>query len=317
MAKYLVRRLLLCLVTFIGITVIVYFMASLAPGSPLDAMLAEPGMSLEEQERLAAQWGLDKPVVVQYFSWFGQMIQGNLGYSYRTSQKVTGMVLDALGPTVLLTFSSLFLAYLIAIPIGIRSARKPYSAGDYAATTCALVANALPGFFTGMVAIYIFSVKLKWLPMSGMYTSSATATVWEVLRHLILPASCLAIQQLGSVMRHVRSNMLDILSEDYVRTARAKGLAEKRVVGLHALRNSMIPIVTLFSTSIPFLIGGAVVTESIFSWPGLGSLMVTSIQGRDYPVIMGISVVIAIAVLVGNLLVDLIYGLLDPRVRYE
>ncbi len=317
MAKYFIRRLALCVITFIGITIIVYSMASLAPGSPLDAMLAEPGMSLEEQERLAEQWGLDRPVIVQYFSWFGQMVKGNLGYSYRTSQKVTDMVLEKLGPTVLLTFTSLILAYLIAIPIGIRSARKPYSAGDYVSSTCALIANALPGFFMGMVAIYLFSVKLGWLPMSGMYTSSSDKSVLDVARHLILPALCLAIQQLGSVMRQVRSNMLDILGEDYVRTARAKGLAEKRVVFLHALRNSMIPIITLFSTSIPFLIGGAVVTESIFSWPGLGSLMVTSIQARDYPVIMGISVVVALAVLIGNLLVDLVYGLLDPRVRYD
>ena len=315
MGRYFLKRLMLCVITFVGITVIVYGLAAMAPGSPLDAMLAEPGMTLEEQQRLEARLGLDKPVYVQYFSWFGEMVRGNLGYSYRTSQPVTRMVLDKLGSTVLLTFTSLIIAYLIAIPIGIHSARNPYSAGDYAASACALIANAMPGFFMGMVAIYIFAVKLKWLPMSGMYTSSTSKDFLDVARHLVLPAMCLAIQQLGSVMRHVRSNMLDILNEDYVRTARAKGLAARRVVFLHALRNSMIPIVTLFSTSIPFLIGGAVVTESIFSWPGLGSLMVTSIQARDYPVIMGISVVVAIAVLLGNLLVDLIYGLLDPRVR--
>lgn len=317
MSKYIIRRLLLCLVTFFGITVIVFIMNNMAPGSPLDALLADPGMTVQEMERRAQQLGLDQPLFVQYFSWLGELLKGNLGFSFRMSRSVNSIIAERLGPTLLLTFTSLVIAYLIAIPIGIASAKHPYSLGDYISSAGALTATALPGFFMGMIFIYVFALKLKWLPIGGMYSSSSDKSFWSMLQHLMLPAMCLAIQQIGNVMRQVRSNMLEVLGEDYVRTARAKGVSEHNVVYQHALRNAMIPVVTLFGTSIPFLIGGAVVTEQIFSWPGIGMLMVSSIQARDYPVIMGITVVVSIAVLLGNLLVDLAYGLLDPRIRYD
>lgn len=317
MTKFIIRRLLLCLITFLGITIIVFGMTAMAPGSPIDALLADPGMTIQEMERRSAQLGLDQPLYVQYFTWLGELLKGNLGFSYRTSRSVNAMIGERLGPTMLLTFTSLFLAYLIAIPIGIASAKKPYSLRDYVSSACALITTALPGFFMGMVFIYIFSLKLGALPVGGMYSSGADKSFLSLLQHLILPALCLTIQQLGNVMRQTRSNMLEVLNEDYTRTAHAKGLNEFNVVYKHALRNAMIPIVTLFGTSIPFLIGGAVVTEQVFSWPGIGMLMVSSIQARDYPVIMGITVIVAIAVLLGNLLVDIAYGFLDPRIRYD
>jgi len=227
------------------------------------------------------------------------------------------MVGQRLGPTLLLTFASLLLAYLIAVPVGVFSATHPYSLGDYISSTAVLIVTAFPGFFLGMVFIYLFAVKLPILPMGGMYGSSSHKTALSMLDHLIMPATCLALQQLGNVMRQVRSSMREVLGEDYVRTARAKGLGENTVVYRHAFRNALIPVATLFSTSLPFLIGGAVVTEQVFSWPGMGQLMVTSILARDYPVIMGITVVVSLFVLIGNLLVDLLYGLLDPRIRYD
>jgi peptide/nickel transport system permease protein len=316
-SQYIIRRILLGVITFFGITIIVYTMSSLAPGSPMDAMLADPGMTAEEVGRRAAQLGLDKPLYIQYFSWLGQLLHVNLGFSYRTSQSVISMIAQRLGPTLLLTFSSLLISYLIAIPIGVHSATHPYSTGDYISSTAVLVATAFPGFFLGMVLIYLFAVKLPLLPMGGMYSSSSQKTFGSLMGHLIMPAMCLALQQLGNTMRQVRSSMREILGEDYVRTARAKGLSENVVVYRHAFRNALIPVATLFSTSLPFLIGGAVVTEQVFSWPGMGALMVTSILARDYPVIMGITVVVSVFVLIGNLLVDLVYGILDPRIRYD
>lgn len=317
MSQYIVRRIMFGIVTFFGITIIVYAMTSFAPGSPLDAMLADPGMTAGEVARRTSQWGLDKPIYLQYFTWLGQLLRGNLGFSYRTSQSVMAMVGQRLGPTLLLTFASLLLAYLIAVPVGVFSATHPYSLGDYISSTAVLIVTAFPGFFLGMVFIYLFAVKLPILPMGGMYGSSSHKTALSMLDHLIMPATCLALQQLGNVMRQVRSSMREVLGEDYVRTARAKGLGENTVVYRHAFRNALIPVATLFSTSLPFLIGGAVVTEQVFSWPGMGQLMVTSILARDYPVIMGITVVVSLFVLIGNLLVDLLYGLLDPRIRYD
>jgi peptide/nickel transport system permease protein len=317
MGNYIFRRLLLVIVTFLGITIIVFFISYMAPGSPIDYLLAEPTISAEELVRRAEQLGLHKPVYIQYFSWLGQLLHGNLGFSYRTYRSVSEMIRECLGNTLLLTFSSLLIAYIIAIPIGIYSARRPYSPGDFLSATGALFAMAMPGFVIGMFFIFIFSAKLGWLPMSGMSSSNTSRSALDVLLHLIMPSLCLAIQQIGYIMRQMRSSMLDVLNEDYIRAARAKGLSTHHVVYTHALRNALAPMVTLFGTSLPFLIGGAVVTEQVFTWPGIGSLMVSSITARDYPVIMGITVVVAIAVLIGNLIVDITYGILDPKIRYN
>ena len=281
MFKYTVKRLLVAIPTFFGITVLVYLISAMAPGSPLEMLMA----TKESMEALKTQMGLNDPAIIQYFRWLAAMLQGNLGISYRNSLPVLGQVLEKLGPTLILTLSSTVLSVLIAVPLGIMSAYKPYSAWDYASSGFAFVGASTPTFFTGLVMIYI------------------------------LPCLVLTIFNIGSILRQTRGSMMEVFSEDYIRTARAKGLTEPRVVIIHGLRNALIPVVTVLSTMIPFMFGGAVVAEQVFSWPGLGSLMVQSINARDYPMIMGITVVIAAAVLIGNVLTDIAYSLLDPKIR--
>lgn len=317
MKKYVAKRLFIAIPTFIGITILVYLLSSLAEGSPLDMLLSNPYITAEEIARKRVEYGLDKNVFVQYFNWLKQLFQGNLGYSYRTNLPVLGMILERLGPTLLLTFSATIFSVLVAVPLGIMSAYKPYSGWDYISSGLSFIGSATPNFFAGLLLIYIFSVRLKLLPIGGMYDTSGIRTLPMLLKHLILPAMVLSIQQVGRLIRQTRGSMLEVLSEDYVRTARAKGLRENKVLIRHALRNALIPVVTELGMMIPFLIGGAVVTEQIFGWPGLGSLMVMSITARDYPVIMGITVFVAVAVLLGNLLTDLIYSVLDPRIRNQ
>ena len=288
--------------------------SAMAPGSPLEMLMADPMATKESMEALKTQMGLNDPAIIQYFRWLAAMLQGNLGISYRNSLPVLGQVLEKLGPTLILTLSSTVLSVLIAVPLGIMSAYKPYSAWDYASSGFAFVGASTPTFFTGLVMIYIFAVKLRVLPMGGMY-DAGVHTVASAVNHLILPCLVLTIFNIGSILRQTRGSMMEVFSEDYIRTARAKGLTEPRVVIIHGLRNALIPVVTVLSTMIPFMFGGAVVAEQVFSWPGLGSLMVQSINARDYPMIMGITVVIAAAVLIGNVLTDIAYSLLDPKIR--
>jgi peptide/nickel transport system permease protein len=283
----------------------------------MDALLADPGMTIAEIERRKEQIGLNQPIFVQYLVWLKELLQGNLGFSYSTYRPVADMIFERMGATLLLTVSAVLLSYIIGVPLGIMSSLKPYSIRDYTSSTLAFVASGFPGFFLGMMLVFFFSIKLKWLPMGGMYGSDGTRSIFAVVRHLTLPSLSIAIPEIGKVLRHVRNTMLEVLQEDYVRTAKAKGVSPSGVVVVHAFRNSLIPVVTVFSGSIPFMFGGAVVMERVFSWPGLGTLMINSITSRDYPVIMGISVIIAIVVLLANLLADLLYGLLDPRISYR
>lgn len=315
MKQYIIKRLLIAIPTFFGITILVYVLSSLAPGSPLDMLLSNPYITAEEIARKRVEYGMDKSVFVQYLSWLGQLLRGNMGYSYRTNVAVVTMILERLGPTLILTFSATIFSVLIAVPLGLMSAYKPYSPWDYLSSGLSFLGTATPNFFAGLILIYFFAVQLKLLPIGGMFDTSGQRTLPDLLVHLILPALVLSFQQVGRLIRQTRGSMLEVLSEDYVRTARAKGLQENLVLIRHALRNALIPVVTELGMMIPFLIGGAVVTEQIFGWPGLGSLMVLSISARDYPVIMGITVLVAVAVLLGNLLTDLVYSTLDPRIR--
>lgn len=315
--RYIIKRLLTSIPTFLGITVLVYVVASLAPSSPLEILFNDPMATQAEMEEMKRNLGLDQPVIIQYLRWLGQLLQGNMGTSLRTNGDVMEMIMGRVGPTLVLTGSAMLLTALIGLPLGIMSAYKPYSKWDYVSSGLSFIGSAMPNFFAALVLIYLLCVKVNLFPTSGMYDTSGNKTTLMFLHHLVLPAVVLAIQQIGSLIRQCRGSMLEVLQDDYVRTARAKGLRERPVLVKHALRNAWIPLVTWFGMQIPFLIGGAVVTEQIFGWPGLGSLMVMSINARDYPVIMGITVVIAVAVLIGNLIVDLVYGLLDPRIRYD
>lgn len=313
--KYAVKRLLIAIPTLFGLTILVFFLASAAPGSPVEMLMSDSMATEEGLAKMEESLGLNDPVYIQYFRWVSQIVQGNMGTSYRTYQPVWGMVADRIGPTLILTGTALLIALLVAIPLGCLAAYKPYSIFDYISSGLSFFGSATPNFFAGLIAIYIFCVIMGWLPISGMYDSLTNRSFSSLIRHLILPASVLSLQLLGGFLRQIRSSMLESLGEDYINTARSKGLRERSVVFSHALRNSLGPLISQIGLSIPLLIGGTVVIEQIFGWPGIGSLMVLSINSRDYPTIMGLTVVIAITVLVGNILVDLAYGIIDPRVR--
>ena len=318
MGKYVLKKLGIALVTFFGITLLAYVLTSMMPGSPVDYIVSSnPNMTAEQVAALEEEMGVNQPVVIQYVKWLGQFLQGNLGYSYRTGNPVFQEILSKLGGTLLLVGASMVVSLIIAIPLGTLAAVKPNSLYDYISSGLAFVGNSTPGFFAGMIFIYFFCVKANIFPMGGMYTSPSDKSVGDLLYHMVLPCAALALQQIGGYMRHVRSNMLETLGEDYIRTSRAKGLRRGRVIVVHGLRNAMIPIITIVGMNIPLLIGGSVVTETVFTWPGIGTLMTTSINARDYPLIMGVTVMVATAVLLGNVLIDLIYCLVDPRVKYS
>lgn len=317
MKKYVMRRFLIAIPTFIGITILVFMISSLASGSPLELLLNNQNISAAEVERQRIKLGLDQPVYIQYFSWIKNFFQGNLGNSYRTGQPVMKMILDGLWPTILLTLASVVIACLISFPLGIQSARYQNKAWDNSSSVFSFLATSTPSFFLALIFLYFFSVKLKLLPIGGMYDTGKAETLGSMARHLIMPAFVLGMQLVGSLIQYTRSSMLEVMQEDYVRTARSKGIKEKAVILKHVLRNSLIPVVTYLGMEIPLLIGGAVVTEQVFSWPGIGNLMIKSIDARDYPVVMGITVLVAAAVLLFNILTDLIYGILDPRIRYN
>lgn len=316
MLRYLEKRIIVGIFTFFGITILVYFLSSLAPGSPLEMLFMDPNATAEAMQMMEQRLGLDQPFYIQYFRWLSQLLQGNLGVSYRTGQPVIADIMQRIGPSLLLTISSLIFSLIIAIPLGIISAVKPYSKWDYVSSGISFIGASLPNFFAGLLLIYFLSIRIKIFPSGGMYDSSGDQSLVMLMRHMFLPMLVLSLQQVGSLLRQTRGSMLEVLNEDYIRTARAKGCLERRVLVRHALRNGFSPVLTRIGMMIPFLAGGAVVTEQIFSWPGMGSLMVLSINSRDYPVIMGITVFIAAAVLIGNLLIDLAYSLLDPRVGH-
>lgn len=315
-ASYFIKRIVLAIPTFFGITVLVFFLANLTPGSPLDAFL-QPGVTEDELERLRISLGLDQPVYMQYFSWLSQLFEGDLGYSYSTSRPVAEMVAERLPNSALLAFASVVLSALIALPFGIMAASKPGAARDKASSFISFVLMATPNFFLGLILIYLISVKLHLLPSSGMYSSTGNKDFLDLLLHMILPCLVLSFQQIGNWFRQMRGSLKEVLQEDFIRTARAKGLSKWHVIRRHGLKNALIPVITVIGMSIPELIGGAVVTEQLFGWQGIGSLLMTAITARDYPVIMGATVTIAIIVLVVNIIVDFLYGLLDPRISYK
>ena len=314
MWKYVAKKILLALPVLLGITLIDYLIMCLA-GSPLDMMIS-PRATQEAVAMKAQQLGLDQPVLVQYLSWLGQLFQGNLGYSYKSYQPVAEMIGSQMAPTLLLMGVSLVLGLLIAVPAGIYSAIHRYQKRDFAVVTASFFGSSIPGFFLALILIYVFNVRLGWLPSSGMFTPGTGGDFWDVVRHLIMPAVVLAVSVAGSNIRYIRSAMLEILEMDYLRTAKAKGIGRFLVINKHALRNALLPIVTVIGMQIPTLFGGAVIIEQIFSWPGLGLVTMNAITGRDYPVIMGVCVLSAVVVQVSNLLTDIVYALVDPTIKY-
>ena len=314
MAKYITKRILIMIPVFFGMTALVFFLSQMTPGSPVDAMIT-PEMNAADIQRLEARLGLDKPIYIQYIRWLGRLFQGDLGFSYRTSQAVISNIGERVMPTLTLMLTVLAVGVLVGVTLGVLAACKPYSVWDTIASGLSFIGSGMPGFFIALVFIYIFSVKLGWLPTGGMYTNATTQSLGDLAKHLVLPTLSMALGSAGSYIRQTRSAMLEVMGEEYVKMARAKGMRERTVLYRHALRNAMLPIVTTIGMSVPGLVGGAVITEQIFGWPGMGSLLVMSVNYRDYPVIMGITMYITIAVLITNLLMDLIYAVLDPRIR--
>ena len=317
MAKYILKRIMQAIPTFLIITAVVFFLSNMAPGSPLDMIKAGGELTKEAEEALRAQYGLDKPVAVRYFTWLLAVLQGDFGISTRTQQPVWNLVSERIVPTLILSLSSLAVSLLIAIPIGVMAAVKPYSIWDNISSFLSFVGAAAPNFFIALILVYVFAVKLGVLPAMGMYSGNKNNDLWDLIRHLVLPCFVMVIQILGNFVKQTRGSMLDVLNEEYVKTARSKGLAEGTVTVKHILRNAWIPIVASIGMTVPLLAGGATVTEQVFGWPGMGSLLILSISQRDYNTIMGITILIAAAVLIANLLIDLVYAYLDPRIRLD
>ncbi|MBQ8592464.1 MAG: ABC transporter permease [Lachnospiraceae bacterium] len=315
MIKYIMKRILIAIPVLIGITVIDYAIMCMA-GSPLE-MMQGPRISEAAVEAKEIALGLDKPFYIQYFVWLGQLLQGNLGYSMKSFLPVGTMIAEHIGPTLLLMGVSMLVGLLLAVPAGIYSAVHQYSKGDYSIVTLSFLGSSIPGFFLSLLLIYLFTIKLGWLPSSGMMTLGTEGGFIDIVQHMIMPVLVLAVSMAGTNIRYIRSAMLEILQADYIRTARAKGIGRFLVVHKHALRNALIPIVTVIGMQIPMLFGGAVVIEQVFSWPGLGLMTLSAITSRDYPVIMGVCLLSAVVVLIGNLLTDILYAVVDPTIQMQ
>ncbi|KPH79557.1 MULTISPECIES: ABC transporter permease [Bosea] len=319
MGAYLLRRMLIAIPSLLGISLILFTVLALAPGDPFSEMATNPNVPPEVREALRASFGLNDPIMVRYLRWLSNMVQGDWGFSFASRIDVDQLILQRVPTTLFVVGSSQILALCIALPVGIYAATRPYSVFDQVANTLAFVGFSLPTFFTGLLLILIFSVTLDWFPF--VYRSDLAATgwrwYWEMFRQAIMPITVLGLFQAASYTRYVRSAVLDVIRLDYVTTARAKGLGEKTVTLRHITRNALIPVVTLVALQMPAVFGGAIVTEQIFRIPGIGSLLIDAILANDTPVIMAVTFVFACLVVLFNLIADLLYGWLDPRISFS
>ncbi|MBP3950057.1 ABC transporter permease [Bacillus suaedae] len=321
MYKYITRRVLQFIPMLFVVTVVIFLLAYAAPGDPLSGEMLDPNIPHEVLEERREALGLNDPIYVQYWNWLSSVAVGDFGQSMQfTGRSVTELISTRIMNTLHLAIFSLAVTILVAIPIGIYSARKPYSVLDYSATTFAFLGLATPNFFAALIGIYVFSFQLGWFPSQGT-VSTVGLTGFEYfvdkIRHLILPGLTLGLSSTAVYMRYMRTEMLEIMGSDFIRTARAKGLGPRPVLYKHTLRNALIPIITLLGFEFGTLLSGAVITEAVFNYPGLGTLFLDSISNRDYPVIMAINLILAVSILIGNLLADIGYAIVDPRIRYD
>ena len=320
MQKYILRRILISIPMIVGISLITFVMVNLAPGDPLTAMIPPDLMAEMSPAQLDAkkrQLGLDRPMMVRYFIWLGELVRGNFGFSFLSREPVLKIIWERIPPTLELTFAALVIGTLGGFVMGVIAALKQYSLYDYALSFASLVGLSIPGFFLALIALFLFVLRFEWFPSHGMTSELGRFNIWDNLYHLVLPASVLAIELLAVSTRYARTAMLEVLHSDYVTTARAKGLSEWVVIGRHAFRNALLPLITISSLRIPLLFGGVIVIEQMFSWPGMGLLTVRAITNVDYPVLMALTFWVAVIVLFSNLLADVLYAVADPRIRTD
>jgi peptide/nickel transport system permease protein len=317
--QYVIRRLLIAIPSLLGISVILFAVLAMAPGDPFEELATNPAIPPEVRQALRAKFGLDDPVWQRYLHWLVAMVQGDWGFSFQSRMDVDKLILQRLPVTMIVIGASQLLAISVAIPVGVLAAIRPYSIFDQVASTFAMIGFSLPTFFTGLVLILVFSIQLDWLPF--VYRADINATGWafygEHIKQSIMPVVVLGLAQAGQLVRFMRSSVLDVIRLDYVTTARSKGLTERVVIVKHALRNALIPVVTLVALEMPGIFGGAIVTEQIFRVPGIGSLLISAILANDTPVIMAVTFVFACLVVLFNLIADILYGWLDPRISYR
>jgi peptide/nickel transport system permease protein len=319
MSKYVIRRVLIAVPVLVGISMVLFSVLALAPGDPFEELATNSNVPPEVAQRLRAQFGLDQPLPVRYVKWLTSMLRGDWGFSFQSRMDVDQLILQRLPVSLFVLGSAYGLALAVALPVGILSAVRPYSLFDQAATTLAFIGFSLPTFFTGLLFILVFSLWLDWLPF--IYRADIDATGWrwfaEHARQSIMPVTVLGLAQGATLVRFVRAAVLEVIRLDYVNTARAKGLSEARTIGKHVVRNALIPVVTVVALQIPTIFAGAVVTEQIFRVPGIGSLLIAAILASDTPVVLAVTFVLAVLVVAFNLIADILYGWLDPRIAYR
>jgi peptide/nickel transport system permease protein len=315
--QYIIKRLLQAIPLLIGVSIIGFGMMHLAPGGPLAVYTLNPTITAQDIERIKHVFGLDQPVHIQYIKWAYGIFTGNWGYTFFGGRPVLDVILERFPATLLLMGSGMSLAIIIGMLIGILGAVRRYSIFDYLATTGAMVALSFPTFWFGLMTIFIFSLKLGWLPSGGMFTLGGEEDILDLFRHLLLPTVVLALVLVAQWSRYSRSSFLEVIHQDYIRTAKSKGLSGARILLRHAFPNAVAPLIALAGIQLPWLFSGALVTETIFGWPGMGRLFVDALTMKEYPVLMGMIMITAIFVIIGNLLADVINALIDPRIRLE
>ncbi|MFC0233705.1 ABC transporter permease [Vagococcus entomophilus] len=315
MLKYIVKRILITIPVLLMVTIFCFGIVNLAPGNPTDLYLSE-NATAQQVAQMKENLGLNQSVPVQYIKWLGNLLQGNLGISFSSRVPVLSILPSKIWATVQLMLATLIVSYLIAIPLGILSAKKQNTLVDNGITGISFLGISIPNFFFGLGLIYIFALELKWLPTGGMSTLGGADGFGDRLSHLVMPVLVLSAFYCSNMIRYVRASMIGIFEENYMRTATAKGLKPSLILTRHGLKNALVPMITVISSDIPKMLGGAIVTEQIFQWPGIGQLTISAINSRDYPVLMAINLLAAIAVLAFNLIADVLYAVADPRIRY-
>lgn len=316
MTSYLLQRLFHGITVLLGVSVLVFLAVELAPGDAVDALLPpESFASPEARERMREDFGLNDPAPLRYAQWLGRTVTGDLGYSLTSQQPITEIVMRRLPTTLQLVGFALAISIVVGVSCGVIAAIRQYSWVDYALTFFSFFWISIPAFFMGLALIYLFAVRLGWFPVFGASSAGADSPVLDRLHHLILPGLTLGLELAAALTRYTRASLLEVLHTDYLRTARAKGLGEQSVIVRHALKNALIPIITVIAFRLPYLIGGAVIIETVFQWPGLGLLMLNAATQKDYPLVMGLGLIVTLVVVVSSFLADVAYTLVDPRIR--